>query len=94
MHIFLYIHTRWSWVFSERTQILSGIQFTRHFIEFIVVETKQFVGSNVNVILTRQTCGKRPSMAAEANTERALGNDFPNEFAMCSKHQNVDETEI
>jgi len=44
------------WVFLERTQILSGIQFTTHFIELFVVETKRFVGSFVNVILTRQTC--------------------------------------
>jgi len=45
---------RWGWVFLERTRILSGIQFTRHFIQFIVAGTKKFVGSNVNVILTRQ----------------------------------------
>jgi len=61
-------------VFQERTQILSGIQFARHFIDFVLVETKQFVGSDVNVILTRQTCGQRSSMTAacqpEANTER------------------------
>jgi len=44
---------RWGWVFLERTRILSGIQFTIHFIEFFVVETKRFVGSFVNVILTR-----------------------------------------
>jgi len=56
--------SRWGWGFLKRTRILSGIQFTRHFIEFAVVETKQFVGSNVNVILTRQTCGQRSSMAA------------------------------
>jgi len=41
------------WLFHERTRILSGIHFTRHFIEFVVVETKLFVGSNVTVILTR-----------------------------------------
>ena len=28
------------WVFLERTQILSGIQFTAYFIEIFVVETK------------------------------------------------------
>jgi len=42
----------WGWVFLERTRILSGIYFTTHFIEFFVVETKRFVGSFVNVILT------------------------------------------
>ena len=60
-------------VFLERTRILSGIQFTMHFIEFFVVETKRFVGSFVNVILTRQTCGQRSSRAAESK-RRALGN--------------------
>jgi len=48
----------------ERTWILSGIQFTTHFIEFIVVETKRFVGSNVHMILTRHTRSQRSSMAA------------------------------
>jgi len=28
---------RWGWVFLERTQILSGIQLTTHFIEFLMV---------------------------------------------------------
>jgi len=56
-------------------QILSGIQFTTHFIEIFVVETKRFVGSFVNMILTRQTCGQRSSRAAESK-RRALGNYF------------------
>jgi len=52
----------WSWVFFEleRMRMLSGIQFTRHFI----VETKRFVSSNVNVILMRQICRQRSSMSA------------------------------
>jgi len=66
---------RWGWVFLERTRILSGIQFTTHFIEIFVVETKQFVGSFVHVILTRQPCGQRSSKAAESK-RRALGNYF------------------
>ena len=66
---------RWGWVFLERTHILSGIQFTTHFIEFFVVETKRFVGSLVHVILTRQTCGQRSSKAAESK-RRALRNYF------------------
>jgi hypothetical protein len=65
---------RWGWVFLERTQILIGIQFTTHFIKKFVVETKRFVGSFVNVILTRQTCGQRSSRAAESK-RRALGNN-------------------
>ena len=56
-------------------QILSGIHFTTQFIDFFVVETKQFVGSFVNVILTRQTCGQLSSRAAESK-RRALGNYF------------------
>ena len=47
-------YVRWGWVFLERTRILSGIQFTTHFIDFVVVKTKLFVSSNANVILTRQ----------------------------------------
>jgi len=66
---------RWGWVFLERTRILSGIQFTTHFIEIFVVETKRFVGSFVHVILTRQTCGQRSSKAAESKRQ-ALGNYF------------------
>jgi len=54
---------RWDWVFLERTRILSGIQSATYFIEIFVVETKRFIGSFVNVILTRQTCGQRSSRA-------------------------------
>ena len=62
----------WGFEFLERTRILSGIQFTKHFVDFIVVETKKFVGSIVNVILTRQTCGQHSSMSA-GSKRRALG---------------------
>jgi len=43
---------------------------------FFFVKTKRFVGSSLNVILTRQTCGQRSSRAAESKL-RALGNHFP-----------------
>jgi len=66
---------RCGWVFLERTRILSGIQFTTNFIVIWVVETKRFVGTSVNVILTRQTCGQYSSRAAESK-RRALGNYF------------------
>jgi len=56
-------------------RINSGLQFTTHVIEMLVVETKRFVGSFVNVILTRQTCGQRPSRSAESKCQ-ALGNYF------------------
>ena len=39
------------------------------------MKTKRFVGSFVNVILTRQTCGQRSRGAAESRC-RALGNCF------------------
>ena len=67
---------RWGWVFLERTRIFSGIQVTTYFIESFVVETKRFVSSFVNVILTRQTCSQRSSKAAESK-RRALGKYFP-----------------
>ena len=56
-------------MFLERTRILSGIQFTTYFIESLVVKTKRFVGSFVNVMLTRQTCGQRSSRAAESKRQ-------------------------
>jgi len=59
------------WVVLKQTRILNGIQFTRHFIKFVLVETNHLVGSNSNVILTRQTCGQRSSMAA-GSKRRAL----------------------
>jgi len=84
---------RWGWVFLKQTQILSGIQFRTHFIDFFVVETKRFVSSTVNVILTRQTCGQRSSKAAESK-RRALGNYFSGRISICSQYQHVKETEI
>jgi len=75
--------SRWASVFLERTRILSGIQFTTHFVIFFVVETKRFVGSNVDVILTRQTCGQRSSRAVESK-RGALVNCFLSKFAISS----------
>jgi len=50
-------------VFLER--VLSGIQFTRHSMEFVVVETKELVSSKVSKhdILTRQTCRQHSCMS-------------------------------
>ena len=45
-------------------RILSGIHFTKHFIEFVHVETKRFVNSHIKVILTQQPCGQHSSMSA------------------------------
>ena len=66
---------RWGWVFLERLWILSGIQFTTRFIEFLVVERKPFISSTVHVILARQTCCQRSSRAAESK-HQALRNSF------------------
>jgi len=79
------INIRWGWEFVERTRILSGIQFTTHFIDSFVVETKQFVSSTVNVILTQQTCGQRSSRAAESK-RRVLGNYFLYICSICSSN--------
>jgi len=47
------------------------------FHRFFFVETKRFVGSTVNVILTQQTCGQRwSSLRAAESKHRALGNCF------------------
>ena len=51
-------------MFSERTQILSGIQLSERSFEFVFMETNQLFGSNVNVIFLRQTSGLRLSMAS------------------------------
>jgi len=66
---------RWGWVFLERTQIVSGIQFTTYLIECFVVETQRFVCSSVNVILRQQTCSQRSSRAAESKGQ-AIENHF------------------
>jgi len=87
------LHLRWGCVFLERTRILSGIQFTTHFMEFFAVETKRFIGRSINVIFTRQTCCQRSSRAAESK-RRALDIYFSSEFAVCSNCHNVEETEI
>jgi len=63
--------SRQGWVLCERTCVFTGIQFTKHFIEFVLVETTQLFGCTVNVILTRQTCGHRSSRVA-GSTHRAL----------------------
>jgi len=44
------------------------------------LETNQFVGSSLNVILTRQTCGQRSSIAVESK-RGARGNYFPERSA-------------
>jgi len=62
---------RWGRVFLERMRIRSGIQFTTHFIEFLAVETKRFVGSFVHV----KICSQRSSRAEESK-RRALGHYF------------------
>jgi len=50
---------RKGWVRFETNVRIHGEQYTKYFIEFIFVETNQLFSSNLNVILTRQTCGQR-----------------------------------
>ena len=57
-------------------QILSEIQFATHFVQTLVVKTKRFVGSTVNVILMRQTCSQRSSRPA-GDKHLALAFYFP-----------------
>ena len=51
--------------FVEKILRIQWNPVTRHFIEFVVEETKQTVSSNSNVILTRQTCGQRMVVASK-----------------------------
>jgi len=84
---------RCGWVFLERTRILNGIQFARLFVEFVVVETKRFVSSNVNVILMRQTCSQRSSMSAGSKCQ-ALEKNFFERICYMFLISNVQLTEI
>jgi len=61
-----------------RSCVFRGNQFTKHSIEFELVETNQLFGSNANVMLTQQTCGQRSGMAA-VSKRRALAFYFPYE---------------
>jgi len=67
-------------VLFEGTCVI-GIQFTKHFIEFVLVETNQLFGTCFvsNVILTRQTCGHRSS--------RVVGSKRPNTYHFIVLHE-------
>jgi len=58
------ILVRQGWVWFEQTCVFSGIQFTKHFIEFFFVETRKLVSTDRNMLLTRQTFGQCSGMAA------------------------------
>jgi len=62
---------RQGWILFNRTCEYAGIQFTKHSIEFVLLETNKLVGSNPHVILTRQTCRQRSNRVA-GSTRRAL----------------------
>ena len=55
---------RQGWGLFERTCKFAGNQFTKRFIEFVLVETNLLFGSNSNVFLTLQACGHRSSRVA------------------------------
>jgi len=78
----VYSALRWGWVFLEQTRILSGIQFTRHLIEFDVVEKKIFVG-NVNMIL--DAANLQPALEHVCGKQTPSANIVsPSKFAICS----------
>ena len=58
------------WILFEQMYVFTGLQFTKHLIESILVETNQLYGSNSNVIFTRQ------KSLAESK-RRALAFSFP-----------------
>jgi len=64
-----FVETPWGGVGYFSNERRFSVQFTRHFIEFVVVETKRFVGSIPNMILTRHTWGQRSSRSAGGNAE-------------------------
>ena len=57
-------YLRWGWVFLERMRILSGIQFTTHFIEIFVMETKS------SVVLYTWSWGGKPAASARARLRK------------------------
>ena len=63
------------WGLFEWTCEFSGIQFTKHFIEFVLLKTNHLLDSNSNLTLTRQTCYHRSSRVAESK-HWALAFDF------------------
>ena len=56
----------------EQTCEFAGIQFTKHFIKFVFVETNQLFNSNSKVILTRQTCAHHCSSRVAGSKRREL----------------------
>ena len=63
----LFTDLKGGWVFLARTRILSGFQFTTHFIEIFVVETICFCTRDLDAANLRpaleQGCGKQTSSA-------------------------------
>jgi len=62
---------RQGWVFLERTRILSGIQFTKYFTDFVFVKTNQSISSNPHVICPQETFCQRSNVDA-GSKRRAL----------------------
>ena len=54
INIIIMLCLRQGWDLFERTCVFAGIQFTKHYIEIVFVETNELVSSNSNLILTRQ----------------------------------------
>jgi len=56
---------KWVWESGPKIDPATGVSGMR-FIEFVLVKTKRFVGSTINVLLTQHTCGQRSSMSARS----------------------------
>jgi len=76
IYLCMYMYVRQGWILFVRTCVSAGLQFTKHFIEFVLVETNQLFGSDSKVILTRQTCSHRSSRVAGVKRQ-ALALYFP-----------------
>jgi len=63
--------------FSNKRGFSVDSSLQRLFIEFGIVETKRFFDSNPNVILTRQTCGQRSSMAEAEHQQLVFHTNLP-----------------
>jgi len=71
MYVYMYIHIKVGLGISRTSADFRWKAFHR----ICCLETKRFVRSSVNVILTRQTCGQRSCMSA-GSKHRALENYF------------------
>ena len=68
----LIIELRRGWVFLERTQIPIGIHFTRHFINFVSVETNQPCRQEYERDLDASDSDMRPALEHVCGKQRSI----------------------